>query len=227
MKKFSSKILVMLFIFGFIVFIFPKVSAVKNQYDTNRRVDKYFDLVQEIPRKQLKNEIKKAEDYNKTLVGSLVPDVFIEHEKEGNAEYETLLNPIENAVMGTVEIPAIHVHLPIYHYASEESMALGAGHLPGSSLPVGGHSTHSVIIAHRGKPELEYFKDLDQLEFGSTFSIHIMGSTLYYEVDRISVVDPSEVSSLAIKEGQDYCTLITCTPYGVNTHRLLVRGHRI
>lgn len=130
-------------------------------------------------------------------------------------------------MMGTVEIPKINIELPIYHTTDEDVLERAAGHLEGSSLPVGGESTHAVISAHRGLPSASLFTDLDQLEEGDHFLLHILDDTLAYEVDKISVVEPEETQDLAVEEGEDLVTLLTCTPYGVNSHRLLVRGHRV
>lgn len=142
-------------------------------------------------------------------------------------EYEGLLNLGGNGMMGYVDIPSIGVSLPIYHYTTDEVLAKGVGHLYGTSLPVGGENTHSVITGHRGLPSSKLFTDLDKVKVGDTFSLYVLGEELDYQVDEIDIVLPDEISSLSIVPGEDLVTLVTCTPYGVNTHRLLVRGHRI
>ena len=142
-------------------------------------------------------------------------------------EYESLLSVLDDGMMGYVEIPAIHVNVPIYHYTSEEVLAKGVGHLYGTSLPVGGENTHSVITGHTGLMDAMIFTDLDKVQKGEYFEIHVLNETIYYEVDEIQVVLPDELNYLSIEEGEDLVTLVTCTPYGVNSHRLLVRGHRV
>lgn len=141
--------------------------------------------------------------------------------------YEQLLNVSGNGIMGYIEIPSIDVMLPIYHGTSEEVLQVAIGHIEGSSLPIGGESTHSVISGHRGLPSSRLFTDIDQLSEGDTFTLMVLDEVLTYEVDQIRIVEPEDISLLAIEEGQDLCTLVTCTPYGVNSHRLLVRGHRV
>ena len=158
----------------------------------------------------------------------ILPDSFAVAEASSRDEaYMACLNINDDEVMGIVEIPKIDVELPIYHTTDEDVLQIGAGHLEGSSLPVGGESTHAVISAHRGLPSATLFTDLDQLVEGDHFLLHILDDTLCYEVDQITVVEPDQTESLSVVEGEDLVTLLTCTPYGVNTHRLLVRGHRV
>lgn len=174
-------------------------------------------------------ELQKAEAYNEALLPSILPDSFAvaaASDKEDQS-YMDALNIAGDKMMGIVEIPKIDIKLPIYHTTDENVLKQAAGHLEGSSLPIGGKSTHAVISAHRGLPSASLFTDLDQLEEGDHFLIHVLNETLCYEVDKISVVKPEETSSLAVEEGKDLVTLLTCTPYGVNTERLLVRGHRV
>ena len=174
-------------------------------------------------------EWARANAYNEALLPSILPDSFAvaEASDEPDEEYMACLNIAGDEMMGTVEIPKIDIELPIYHTTDEEVLEKAAGHLEGSSLPVGGESTHAVISAHRGLPSASLFTDLDQLEEGDHFLLHILDETLAYEVDKISVVEPEETQDLAVEEGEDLVTLLTCTPYGVNSHRLLVRGHRV
>ena len=169
---------------------------------------------------------KAAEKYNEQIKQESVPDAFSIRDGQTDPVYESLLNLNGDGMMGYVEVPVIGQNIPIYHYTTEDSLQKGAGHLFGSSLPVGGESTHCILSAHRGLPSASLFSDLDQLEEGDHFLIHVLNETLCYEVDKISVVKPEETSSLAVEEGKDLVTLVTCTPYGVNTHRLLVRGIR-
>ena len=164
-----------------------------------------------------------AEAYNASIKpGEIVP---LDEEKE--EQYKQQLDPLGNGIMGSVEIPAIQCSLPIYHGTNESTLSAAIGHIEWSSLPIGGVSTHSVISGHRGLPSARLFTRLDELREGDTFMLHILDETLTYEVDQILIVLPEEIDALAVVEGKDYCTLVTCTPYGINTHRLLVRGHRI
>ena len=175
---------------------------------------------------------EKAKAYNEALLPSVLPDSFAVAQAEGEDSeayrtYMDCLNPLGDGMMGTVEIPKINVKLPVFHTTEETVLEQAAGHLQGSSLPVGGESTHAVISAHRGLPSAALFTDLDRLEEGDHFLLHILDDTLCYQVDQILVVEPEETESLAVEEGKDLVTLLTCTPYGVNSHRLLVRGHRV
>ena len=169
---------------------------------------------------------KAAEKYNEQIKQESVPDAFSVRDGETDSTYESLLNLNGDGMMGYVEIPVIDVSIPIYHYTTDETLEKGAGHLFGSSLPVGGESTHAILSAHRGLPSAKLFTDLNLVEKGDVFYLHILDKTLAYEVDQIQTVLPEETDSLAITEGKDYVTLVTCTPYAVNTHRILVRGHR-
>ena len=166
----------------------------------------------------------EAEAYNETLPDKADRFNMSEEELE---EYQTYLSVSGTNVIGYIEIDKIGCYLPIYHGTDESVLQVGVGHLEGSSLPVGGPGTHCVISGHRGLPSAKLFTDLDQMEVGDTFVLYVLDETLTYEVDQIRIVEPTEMSELAIVEGEDYCTLVTCTPYGINTHRLLVRGHRI
>ena len=174
-------------------------------------------------------EWDRAHAYNQALLPSILPDSFAiaaASDKPGE-EYMSCLNILTDEMMGYVEVPKINIKIPIFHTTSEEVLSKGAGHLEGSSLPVGGENTHSVISAHRGLPSASLFTDLDQLEDGDHFLIRVLDQTLCYEVDQIHIVEPENTSDLAVEPGQDLVTLLTCTPYAVNTKRLLVRGHRV
>lgn len=175
----------------------------------------------------LAGELAKAEAYNASLNGTNIAQSLRDNDGKQLPEYEDLLNLNGDGIMGTIEIPVIQVKLPVYHYATDDVLDKGAGHLAGSSLPVGGKGTHALISAHRGLPTARMFTDLDKLDKGDVFYLHVLGRDLAYEVDQIKTVDPENVSDLSIDSDRDYVTLITCTPYGVNTQRLLVRGHRI
>lgn len=224
--------MILLFLAGLSLLLYPFVANQWNNYRQQRLISSYEDTV---ARKEEAGEIDyeaewaKAQAYNEALLPSILPDSFAvaEASDEPDEEYMSCLNITGDGMMGMVEIPKIDVNLPIYHTTSEEVLEKAAGHLEGSSLPVGGKSTHAVISAHRGLPSASLFTDLDQLEEGDHFLIHVLDDTLCYEVDQILVVEPKETESLAVEEGEDLVTLLTCTPYGVNSDRLLVRGHRV
>lgn len=167
---------------------------------------------------------KAAQEYNAALLEKGNRWQFSEEEQ---SLYQEILNASEDGMLGYISIPKIEVSIPIYHGTEEEVLQKGAGHLKGSSLPVGGENTHCVVAAHRGLPSSKLFTDLDQLEVGDIFVLHVLNEVLVYEVDQITVVKPDEMQGLTIAEGKDFCTLLTCTPYGVNTHRLMVRGSRV
>ena len=224
--------MILLFLAGLSLLLYPFVANQWNNYRQQRLISSYEDTV---ARKEEAGEIDyeaewaKAQAYNEALLPSILPDSFAvaEASDEPDEEYMSCLNITGDGMMGMVEIPKIDVNLPIYHTTSEEVLEKAAGHLEGSSIPVGGKSTHAVISAHRGLPSASLFTDLDQLEGGDHFLIHVLDDTLCYEVDQILVVEPKETESLAVEEGEDLVTLLTCTPYGVNSDRLLVRGHRV
>ncbi|MFQ7166331.1 MAG: class C sortase [Acutalibacteraceae bacterium] len=180
----------------------------------------YTDEVSSMENTEIEEELEAAQLYNEALLSVQGTD-----EVKLRA-YDELLNFVGNGIMATLEIPAIDVELPVYHGIGEDVLQKGAGHMPGTSLPVGGESTHAVISAHSGLPAARLFTDLDKLEEGDLFYIHVLGETLCYEIDQIVVTIPSDTEAIQIEKGQDYVTLLTCTPYGVNTHRLLVRGRR-
>ena len=225
-------IMILFFLAGLSLLLYPFVANQWNNYRQQRLISSYEDTVaqkEEAGEIDYDAEWAKAQAYNEALLPSILPDSFAvaEASDEPDEEYMSCLNITGDGMMGMVEIPKIDVNLPIYHTTSEEVLEKAAGHLEGSSLPVGGESTHAVISAHRGLPSASLFTDLDQLEEGDHFLIHVLDDTLCYEVDQILVVEPKETESLAVEEGQDLVTLLTCTPYGVNSDRLLVRGHRV
>lgn len=232
MKSKTSKLMIgIIFLAGLSLLLYPFVANQWNNYRQKQLISSYE---QTVSQKEASNgidydaELKKAEAYNEALLPSILPDSFaIADASEEDQTYMNTLNIAGDEMMGIVEIPKIDIKLPIYHTTEEDVLKQAAGHLEGSSLPIGGKSTHSVISAHRGLPSASLFTDLDQLKKGDHFLIHVLNKTLCYEVDKISVVKPEETSALAVEEGEDLVTLLTCTPYGVNTERLLVRGHRV
>ena len=232
MKSKTSKLMIgIIFLAGLSLLLYPFVANQWNNYRQKQLISSYE---QTVSQKEASSgidydaELKKAEAYNEALLPSILPDSFaIADASEEDQTYMNTLNIAGDEMMGIVEIPKIDIKLPIYHTTKEDVLKQAAGHLEGSSLPIGGKSTHSVISAHRGLPSASLFTDLDQLKKGDHFLIHVLNKTLCYEVDKISVVKPEETSALAVEEGEDLVTLLTCTPYGVNTERLLVRGHRV
>lgn len=230
-SKLNKLIIGIIFLAGLSLLLYPFVA---NQWNNHRQKQLISSYEQTVSDKDAAHEIdydaelQKAKAYNEALLPSILPDSFaVAQASEEDKTYMDALNIAGDEVMGIVEIPKINIKLPIYHTTDEEVLKQAAGHLEGSSLPVGGESTHAVISAHRGLPSASLFTDLDQLKKGDHFLIHVLNENLCYEVDKISVVKPEETSSLAVEEGQDLVTLLTCTPYGVNTERLLVRGHRV
>ena len=231
-KKASTIIFVMIFLAGLSLLLYPFVANEWNNYRQKRLISTYESQVSELEAEgaiDYEAEWKRAEAYNKALLPSILPDSFAiaSAADEPDKEYMSCLNITDDGMMGIVEIPKINIKLPIYHTTDEEVLAKAAGHLEGSSLPIGGENSHAVISAHRGLPSAALFTDLDKLKDGDHFLIHVLDDTLCYEVDQISVVEPEETNSLAVEDGEDLVTLLTCTPYGVNSHRLLVRGHRV
>ena len=217
-----------LLLIGLLILFYPAYSNLFNQMRAHKMVVNYHETVGKKSNSTRKLELAKAQEYNLRLIGEKVPESFakrtgIKHDKE----YEGLLNPSGNGMIGVISIPSIDVELPIYHYTTKEILEKGAGHLFGSSLPVGGENTHSVITAHRGLPSAKMFTDLDELKIGDKFFIEVLDRKIAYKVDKIKTVKPEDTKDMKITEGEDFVTLVTCTPYGQNTHRLLVRGHRI
>ena len=223
-NKIISIILIATFFTGLSLLLYPVVSNYWNSLHQSRAIASYVDAVTELNGNLYEDLWKEAQAYNISL--SEDPDRLLPDEEEQRS-YNKLLNITESGIIGYIEIPAINVILPVYHGTDEEVLQIAIGHIEGSSLPVGGKGTHCVISGHRGLPSSRLFTDLDQLVEGDLFMLRVLDETLTYEVDQIRIVDPEDISLLEIEEGKDLCTLITCTPYGVNSHRLLVRGHRV
>lgn len=230
-KKAGNLVICIIFLAGLSLLLYPFVANQWNNYRQKQLISGYEQAVSEKEAAEgidYDAERKKAEEYNEALLPCVLPDSFALAESSGvDPVYMNTLNIAGDEMMGSVEIPKINIKIPIYHTTEEEVLNKGAGHLEGSSLPVGGANTHAVISAHRGLPSASLFTDLDQMKVGDHFLIHVLNETLCYEVDKISVVKPEDTSALAVEDGQDLVTLLTCTPYGVNTERLLVRGHRV
>ena len=220
----TTLFLVLMFFAGLSLLLYPTVSNYWNSLHQSRAIAAYVEQVAQTDNETFDQLREQARAYNRTLVGKAYRYDMTRQERE---EYLGLLNVSENGIIGYIEIPGIHCELPIYHGTDADALQIGVGHIEGSSLPVGGESTHCAISGHRGLPSAKLFSDLDKLTVGDRFSLRVLDDTLTYEVDQIHTVLPGEMDELEIVEGEDYCTLVTCTPYGVNTHRLLVRGHRV
>ena len=224
MSRLMTLLIVVVFVAGLSFLLYPTVSNLWNQAHQSRAIATYTEQVEKLDDSSNKEMLKAARKYNKELLKKA------DHwklSKKDKKKYESLLDVSGTGIMGYIEIPKIDCSLPIYHGTDEGALQIAIGHLEGSSLPVGGKSSHCVLSGHRGLPSARLFTDLDQMEEGDTFILNILGHKLAYEVDQIKVVLPEEMSDLEIQEGKDLCTLVTCTPYGINTHRLLVRGHRV
>ena len=220
----STVMLILVFFLGMSLVLYPSVSDYWNSLHQSRAIATYAEEVSGLDTGRYEQLWAEAVDYNRTLRDR--DNAFLLSETQ-KAAYDGLLNVGGNGVMGYIEIPTIGVSLPIYHGTDEGVLQIAVGHIEWTSLPVGGESSHCVISGHRGLPSAKLFTNLDKLVVGDTFLFRVLDETLTYEVDQILIVEPQEVSALTIREGEDLCTLVTCTPYGINTHRLLVRGHRV
>lgn len=215
-----------LFLGGAAVFCYPAISNYLNQKNQTRVVQHYEQTVTALDDALLAEEWAKAEEYNENLAGDPVHDPFVPG--SGYALPDNYLDVLNiDGVMGRITIPKIGVDLPIYHGTDAETLEKGVGHIESTSLPIGGEYRHAVLTGHRGLPSAELFTRLDELEPGDQFYLHVLDATLAYQVDQILTVEPQELETLVAEPGQDYVTLVTCTPYGINTHRMLVRGTRI
>ena len=228
MKKKSSAAstigLVLVLVVGFSLLLYPTISDWWNSMHQSRAVASYTQKVSELDKTDYQNVWQAARSYNQTL--NQKPNRFFMTD-EDRVLYESVLNVAGNGVMGTIEIKKLNVNLPIYHGTNEAVLQVAIGHVEGSSLPTGDVGTHCVLSGHRGLPSAKLFTELDKMQVGDTFQLHVLDEIFTYEVDQILTVLPEEVEALAIDPLQDYCTLVTCTPYGINTHRMLVRGHRV
>ncbi len=223
-KHLVTLILMGIGLLGMGLILYPTFADWWNSFNQSRAVATYVEAVANLSQGQYDEIIKAAEDYNVRLSENGLRWNMTDEEI---AEYEGLLDITGTGIMGYIEIPKINETLPIYHGTDESVLQVAIGHLAGTSLPVGGEGSHCVVSGHRGLPSARLFTDLDKLIAGDTWTISVLGRIYTYEVDQIRVVEPTDLSNLQIEDGKDYCTLVTCTPYGINTHRLLVRGHRI
>ena len=206
---------------------YPTISSYINSVEYKDIINDYSNITDNYSNDENNKLLEDAIKYNSTINTYSIVDVFTNPNREESSDYTNILNIDGKGLMGYISIPKIDVNIPIYHGTSSKVLEKGVGHLEGSSFPIGGMSTHSILSAHRGLPSAKLFTDLDQLKIGDKFFISILDKKLAYEVDQILVVEPSESEALQLQEGHDYVTLVTCTPYAINTHRLLVRGTQV
>ena len=224
-KRITTILIILMMLSGLSLLLYPTVRNYFYSLRYRQTIEEYQAVVMELDNETYERLLAEALAYNERLAakGPYMRDLL----ESEMAEYNALLDPLGNGVMGYVDIPKVSIRLPIYHDVTEGVLQSGVGHLPGTSLPVGGETAHSILSGHRGLTSARLFTDIDQLVEGDVFTLRILNEVLTYEVDQIITVLPAEVSQQQIETGQDYCTLLTCTPYGINSHRLLVRGHRI
>ena len=223
-KHFSTILLVVIILAGLSLLLYPSFSNYWNERHQSVAIQSYGEQVAQMDNSAAQQLLQQARAYNRTLLDR--ENRFVLSDAE-TAQYEGLLDVTGTGIMGYVEIPSLDCMLPIYHGTDEAVLQIAVGHIAGSSLPVGGEGTHCVISGHRGLPSAKLFTNLDQLAEGDVFRLHVLDEILSYEVDQILTVEPHDVAALEIDPEQDLCTLVTCTPYGINSHRLLVRGHRV
>lgn len=224
-KRLSTIILIAVFLVGLGLMMYPTVSNIINNAHQTVAIDTYDKQIASMSKDDFHNILEDARLYNRTITTNEFPRD--ERDLEGNAEYHNAMNPSDNGMMGYLKIDAIKLKMPIYHTTKESVLQKGVGHMPTTSLPVGGINTHAVLTGHRGLPSAKLFTDLDKLVVGDVFYIYVLDDILAYKIDQIKTVLPTETKDLQIIKGQDHVTLVTCTPYGINTHRLLVRGTRV
>ncbi|WP_370773762.1 class C sortase [Clostridium sp.] len=224
--KLMRFLMVLIFILGLGILLYPIISNLLMNIFQTTAIQEYNYTVEQMEQDRIEEILKEARVYNEQFKNTIVVDPFSqEAENNKNSEYNEILNI--DGTMGYIEIPKINVNLPIFHGTSEEVLKRGVGHIETTPLPIGGEGNHSVLSAHRGLPSAKLFTDLDKVEVGDIFTIKMLTETLVYKVDQIKVVEPTDTQYLQAEEEKDYITLITCTPYAVNTHRLLVRGTRM
>lgn len=226
-EKLSFLIFVIMIILGIAIILYPVISNHLSKINYQEIIDNYDFKVAKQKNSYNEQLVNEARKYNSSLTSLNITDVFQNQIGQSSSEYFSVLNVDNNGMMGYISIPKIDIKIPIYHGTSSDILQKGVGHLEGSSMPIGGENTHAVLSAHRGLPSSRLFTDLDQLKVGDTFYIHILDEVLAYRVNQVLVVEPSDIDFLQIVKGKDYVTLVTCTPYAINTHRLLVRGERI
>ncbi len=223
-KHLSTIILILVFLTGLSLLLYPSVSDYWNSFHQTRAIARYTESVAEMDTEQYEQMRAEARNYNRSLLYNENRYIMSDAQRE---RYHGLLNISGGGIMGYIEIPSIKCSLPVYHGVDDAVLQVAVGHIEGSSLPVGGEGSHCALSGHRGLPSAKLFTNLDKMAEGDTFMLRILDEVLTYEVDQITIVLPEEMDGLNIDPKKDYCTLVTCTPYGVNSHRLLVRGHRI
>lgn len=223
-KNFTTLLLLTICLVGAGLIAYPTFSDWWNSFHQSRAVASYMEAVTDMDEERYEEILSDADAYNKKLSREGVRWNLTEEQEK---EYNSVLNINDSGIMGYIDIPKINITLPIYHGTDEAVLQIAIGHIDGTSLPVGGDSSHCIVSGHRGLPSARLFTDIDKLVEGDTFTMTVLNRTVTYEVDQIRIVEPTDLSDLQISKGKDYCTLVTCTPYGINTHRLLVRGHRI
>lgn len=225
LKKHLTTIILYLFLLiGLCLLLYPTVADWWNSFHQTRAIASYVETIEDMSGEEMEALLEKAHEYNRLLS---LKGINFQLSEEEMSKYESLLDISGTGIMGYVQIPKINVSLPVYHGTDEAVLQIAVGHIAGTSLPVGGENTHSVLSGHRGLPSAKLFTDLDQIEEGDIFTVNVLNQVITYEVDQIRIVLPEDVSELQIVPGEDHCTLVTCTPYGINTHRILVRGRRI
>ena len=220
----STWILLLIMFLGAAIMAYPTVSDWWNSFHSTRAIASYSKQVEETDTEELDAMLEAARVYNRELKYKENPFAMTDEETE---EYNSLLNLSGTGLMGYIQIPSIKVNIPVYHTTEESVLQMAVGHVEWTALPVGGESTQTVLSGHRGLPSAKLFTDLDKVKEGDRFTITVLNQTITYEVDQIRIVEPGDISELAAVPGKDYCTLVTCTPYGINTHRLLIRGTRV
>ncbi len=223
-NKIITIVLILIFIGGLSLLLYPTISDYWNSFHQSKAISTYTEQIATMDEDKYKNIIEEAEKYNDRLRAKPNQFAFTEEEEK---EYENILDVSGVGVMGYIEIAKINCSLPIYHGTSDAVLQIAIGHLPWTSLPIGGIGNHVVVSGHRGLPSAKLFTDLDKMEIGDTFIIRVLDDIMTYEVESIVIVEPYEIDSLVIDKERDLCTLVTCTPYGVNSHRMLVTGHRV
>lgn len=223
-NKLTTILLILAFFAGLSLLLYPTVSDYWNSLHTSQAVADYAENVRNLEAEKYEQLLQEARSYNRMLPYKQAATALSKEEKEA---YDALLNITGTGIMGYIEIPTVNISLPVYHGTEDAVLQIAVGHLEWSSLPVGGESTHCVLSGHRGLPSAKLFTNLDKLVTGDKFIVRVLDEVLTYEVEQILIVEPTDVSTLMIESGKDLCTLVTCTPYGVNSHRLLVRGHRV
>lgn len=220
----TNLILVIMLVAGIFLLVYPTFADWWNSFHATRAIATYTEQIENMNTEEFDRMREEAAVYNEKLLHE--SNRYIQSDEE-LAEYNSILDVTGTGIMGYIDIPKIRVTLPIYHTTEESVLQVAIGHIPGTSFPIGGEGTHCVLSGHRGLPSARLFTDIDRMAEGDTFQMQILNETLTYEVDQIRTVLPAELDELQIEEGRDYCTLVTCTPYGINTHRLLIRGHRV